>query len=294
MGSKVNTAIELVEMIKKENISGNERIPNSETHMKIWCAHFAFEEKAIRKILEDLKEAHYIFIINIVNPDTHLYLPGTDSYVIADFAILNDLKRFSELRLEKTYESTFYKKKSPFQIIRELFPKIREYNNTPIGKSVNESVMIDEFIRVLTNSAFEYTDQWKINKLREIYSESEEAVSNIDEELGVSLRAADQVVAKEVVDNSKTAWGKATNSFPVEFLLRIHFRKYEFEVVKKLIQTGKIHEASDLKYIRDTLQVMETRTQQDPILKRYMNEMVDLRRLAQTRLNTIRKSQEKS
>lgn len=293
----MQTALELAEMIKKINVTekdGVERIPNTEIHMKEWCSHFAMEEKAIRKILEDLKNAHYIFTINTVLPDPHLYLPGTDSFIYAEFSLVNDLKRYSELRLEKTYESTFYKKKSPFQIIKELFPKVREYNNTPIGKAINETVMIEEFTRVLGNAAFEYTDAWKKAKLREIYSEEEETgeeIPDMEIELEKQNRAVDQLpgLTGSQQTDTNSNWGKITNNFPVDFLLRIHFRKLEFDVVRKLITTGKIREEKDLKYVRDTLQKMEERANRDPILKRYNNEMVDLRRLAQGRLNSLRK-----
>jgi hypothetical protein len=290
MGSKVKIATELAELIKTDNVGGKERLPNTETHMKQWCAHFATDEKSIRTILNNLRDAHYIFIINIVLPDPNLYLPSIESYAFADPSILNDLKRYSENRLEKTYESTFYKKKSPFQITRELFPKIKEFNNSAMGKCLNESVMLDEFIRVLTNTPVEFSDQWRASKLREIYSEEEEETPHIEEELASKARAMDQPIGKEYIENPKSAWSKITNNFSIEFLLRIHFRKYEFDVVKKLIQKGKIQSESDLKFIRDTLQLMESRTNQDPILKRHTTEMVDLRRLSQTKLNIIRAS----
>lgn len=298
MGSKVNVALELAEMIKEINVSakdGRERIPNTETHMKEWCAHFAMDEKVIRKILQDLKEAHFIFVINIVVPDTNLYLPGTDSFVYAELSLLNDLKRYSEMRLEKTYEATFYKKKSPFQIIKELFPKAKEYNNTPMGKALNEAVMIEEFSRVLTNSSVEYTEGWKKNKIKEIYAELDDELPSMEAELEKTARAVDQVPKKnEPAENPNSQWNKVTNAFPIEFLLRIHFRKYEFETVKKLIQTGKIKTEEDLKYIRDTLQTMEGRTSQDTILKRHLNEMIDLRRMAQGKLNMLRTNPKKN
>jgi hypothetical protein len=289
MAGKVKSALELAELIKEENSNGRDRIPNSETHMKNWCAHFAQTEQQIREVLLKLRDAHYIFIINIVSPDPNLYLPGTDSYVFADLGILNELKRFSENRLEKAYEATFYKKKSPFQITRELFPKIKEFNNTPLGKALNETVMLEEFSRVMQNSAFEYDDSWRLPKIKEIYEETLENITEAMEQEALPARAVDQVSQKkEALDNPNSLWAKLSSTFSVEFLLRIHFRKYEFEVVKKLIQTGKIRMEPDLKYIRDTLQMMEGRIDQDPILKRHLNEMIELRRLAQAKLNILR------
>lgn len=299
MVSKVKIAEELAEMIKEVNSStreGKEKIPNSETHLKEWCSHFAMDEKSIRGILDDLKNAHYIFIINIVMPDPNLYLPGTDSYIYAEISLVNELKRYSENRLEKIYEQTFYKKKSPFLIIKELFPRVKEFNNTPIGKALNETVMIEEFLRVMNSSPYEYTDSWKKAKLREIYNETDTEVPELEKELELkNNRAVDQLGDQyNNLDSQSSQWKKLTSTLPIEFLVRIHFRKHEFDIVKKLIQTGKITEEKDLKYIRDTLQMMEGRANQDIILRKYLDQMVELRRLAQAKLNILRAKTKKS
>ncbi|MCZ8344087.1 MAG: hypothetical protein O9301_13715, partial [Leptospira sp.] len=62
------------------------------------------------------------------------------------------------------------------------------------------------------------------------------------------------------------------------------------DIIRKLIQTGKLKEEKDLKYVRDTLQLMETRLEQDNILKRYFTEMVELRRYTQAKLNVMRQA----
>ncbi|GBF41699.1 hypothetical protein LPTSP2_09800 [Leptospira ellinghausenii] len=280
-------------MIRKENLESREKIPTSDTHLRVWSSQLARTEEDIRKLLTSLRDSHYIFIVSIVSPDPNLFVYGEDAYVFAEPFILNELKKHSEESLEKLYEASNYKRKSAFQITRELFPKIKEFNNTPLGRSINLSVMLEEFQRMLTAQSYEYTDQWRRNKLQEIYKDevlvAEELANNANfRENDPTKRAIDQLkdqAPKEKIDSN---WVKAKDNFSTEFLLRVHFRKYEFDIVKKLIQSGKLKEEKDIKYVRDTIQLMESRMEQDNLLKRYANEMIELRRYAQAKLNMIR------
>ncbi|TGN14379.1 hypothetical protein [Leptospira ilyithenensis] len=292
MAGTIKVALELADAIKKENLEGKDKIPTSETFLRIWAGHFSRSEEEIRKVLSSLKESHYIFIINIVAPDPNLFVYGEEAYLCADISILNDLKKSAEDTLEKLYESSNYKRKSAFQITRELFPKIKEYNNTPLGRSINLVVMLEEYSRILNTANFEYTDQWKRNQLQEVYRDEMNAV----DEMAPFLNAREQEAGKRAVDQIREApkekvdqnWVKATQAFSVEFLVRVHFRKYEFDVIKKLIQSGKLKEEKDIKLVRDTLQVMEGRTGQDRLLKRYEADMIELRRYCQAKLNMMR------
>ncbi|MCW7475289.1 hypothetical protein ND853_17230 [Leptospira levettii] len=285
--------MDLAEMIRKENLESREKIPTSDTHLRVWSSQLARTEEDIRKLLTSLRDSHYIFIVSIVSPDPNLFVYGEDAYVLAEPFILNELKKHSEESLEKLYEASNYKRKSAFQITRELFPKIKEFNNTPLGRSINLSVMLEEFQRMLTAQSYEYTDQWRRNKLQEIYKDevlvAEELANSANfRETDPTKRAIDQLkdqAPKEKIDSN---WVKAKENFSTEFLLRVHFRKYEFDIVKKLIQSGKLKEEKDIKYVRDTIQLMESRMEQDNLLKRYANEMIELRRYAQAKLNMIR------
>nr|WP_291872762.1 hypothetical protein [Leptospira sp.] len=285
--------MDLADMIRKENLESREKIPTSDTHLRIWSSQLARTEEDIRKLLTSLRDSHYIFVVSIVSPDPNLFVYGEDAYLFAEPFILNELKKHSEESLEKLYEASNYKRKSAFQITRELFPKIKEFNNTPLGRSINLSVMLEEFQRMLTAQSYEYTDQWRRNKLQEIYKDevliAEELANSANfRENDPTKRAIDQLkdqAPKEKIDSN---WVKAKENFSTEFLLRVHFRKYEFDIVKKLIQSGKLKEEKDIKYVRDTIQLMESRMEQDNLLKRYANDMIELRRYAQAKLNMIR------
>ncbi|TGL68452.1 hypothetical protein [Leptospira levettii] len=293
MAGSIKVCLDLADMIRKENLESREKIPTSDTHLRVWSSQLARTEEDIRKLLTSLRDSHYIFIVSIVSPDPNLFVYGEDAYVFAEPFILNELKKHSEESLEKLYEASNYKRKSAFQITRELFPKIKEFNNTPLGRSINLSVMLEEFQRMLTAQSYEYTDQWRRNKLQEIYKDevlvAEELANSANfRETDPTKRAIDQLkdqAPKEKIDSN---WVKAKENFSTEFLLRVHFRKYEFDIVKKLIQSGKLKEEKDIKYVRDTIQLMECRMEQDNLLKRYANEMIELRRYAQAKLNMIR------
>ena len=83
-------------------------------------------------------------------------------------------------------------------------------------------------------------------------------------------------------------WERAVQRYGINFLLRIHFRKYEFEKVRKLLKTGRIQKEEDIRYIRDTLRLMETRVEKDFRLRIHMAKMQELRRMAHNRLMRIR------
>jgi hypothetical protein len=302
--SNYKTALELSELIKNENVSGKERIPSTDSHMKIWTLRFDRNEEELRNIIKTLRDAHFIFIINLVSveDEANSYLHSQDSYIYADASILNELKKYTEAKLEKVYESTQYKKKSAFQITKELFPKLKEYNNTPLGHALNEAIMVEEYYKTITNTAFEYTDSWRQKKLQELYRDeiadqnrekeisSHHSIDEIDSSSFNSTATPTKITLDAAQLEQLPYWERLTHTFPIEFLIRIHFRKYEFDIIRKLILTGKIHDEKDLKYIRDTLQIMESKIKHDNILKKNLDVIIELRRIAQTKMNLLRKS----
>ncbi|MBE7413239.1 MAG: hypothetical protein L6Q54_07650 [Leptospiraceae bacterium] len=284
MSPTVKVILELAEQVKIENSKNKDKIPSSDTFIRKMSTYFSRTDDEILKYFNDLKECHYIFIINVVQGDGKI--KSVDAYVFADIGILTSLKEFADKNLESLYEGMFYKRKSASMIIRELFTKVKEYNNTPLGRAINEAVMTEEYHRLITSNPYEFTDAWRKEKLFKIYDDEEE--EGVNEK--PTPRAVDQIKKDVASVNPNSKWGKAINQFSVEFLVRIHFRKYEFEVIKKLVLNGKINSEVDLKYIRDTLKLMETRTEVDTVLKRYVNEMVELRRLVQGKLNILKGS----
>lgn len=290
VGPNQKAALDLLQLIKEENKEGKERIPNSDYNFKTWMSHLSRNESELRKLLNSLKDAHHIFVINLVIADPGMKISGTDGYVAAEPGIISDLRRYAENKLEKIYESTYYQKKSPFQITRELFPKVKELNNTPIGRCMNEVMMLEEYGKMLHNVSSEYSDSYKSERLQEIYANEDDITSPSTSRDAIDSRDPSKNKFKFPVDNNPdSSWNKINRTFTVPFLVRIHFQKYEFGVVKRLIQQGRIYRENDLKFIRDFVQEMESQTEQDAILKRHLDDMVDLRRYSQARLNMLKR-----
>ena len=288
--SNIKILQDIANQIKEENARGRERIPTSESLIKRMMTLHSKSAEDIKFYLEQLKDLHYIFIINIVASDPALFVQGVDSYVYADQNILNELKHYTEQRLTQIYENTYYKRKSGFQIIRELLPKVKEFNNTQLGRCMNEAIMLDEYIRLIATNAFEYTDSWRKEKLYKLYRDEESSYeTEYEDENSSGYQSTSE---RRYMDPGNSKWSKAVNQFSIRFLIRIHFRKYEFDVVKKLVQTSKISMLDDLVYIRDLLKELERQLDKDTILKYHLDKIVELRRITQAKINVLRKIQQ--
>ncbi|HMV43633.1 MAG TPA: hypothetical protein PKD50_13915, partial [Leptospiraceae bacterium] len=101
-----------------------------------------------------------------------------------------------------------------------------------------------------------------------------------------------QSTDRRVQDSGNSKWAKAVNQFSIRFLIRIHFRKYEFDVVKRLVLTSKISMLDDLIYIRNTLKDLEKQLDKDTILKYHLDKIIELRRITQAKINNLRKIQQ--
>ncbi|EMP07703.1 hypothetical protein LEP1GSC124_0437, partial [Leptospira interrogans serovar Pyrogenes str. 200701872] len=171
MSALSEVALQIASEIRKVNLREDQRIPTSDTFIKELMSLFSREPDELRNILETLRTAKIIFIIKIVLPDdktSRMNDPGVDAYAYADLKILNDLKYYSEKKLERLYEATYYKKKSPSTITRELFPKIRELNNTPMGRMVNIAVMLEEYIRMMNNNPNEFQEEFRTQAIEDL------------------------------------------------------------------------------------------------------------------------------
>ncbi|MDX1957147.1 MAG: hypothetical protein SFU98_01170 [Leptospiraceae bacterium] len=282
MNPSVKIVLEIANFIKEENLKGKERIPASDTFVRKMVNYFDKPVDEILFYLDQLRETHYIFTFSLVQPDPSIFVQGVDGYIYAEQSILNELKHYSENKLGQVYESNFYKKKTGFQILREMLPRMKEYNNTPFGRALAEAKYIEEYVKIVSANAFEYTDSWKKEKLFKLYRDDEIKVDSTEEE-----NELNNAKSREPIPNTK--WGRAVHQFSTEFLLRIHLRKYEFEVIRKLISTGKIGELDHIVFIRDSIIQLEKMHDTDPILKYHKEKMIELRRVCQGKINHIRK-----
>ncbi|EQA35774.1 hypothetical protein LEP1GSC047_0220 [Leptospira inadai serovar Lyme str. 10] len=302
MEEDIKHALELTEEIKRIHLQKEDVIPYSDTFIREASALIYQDANRVRKILEILRDAKYIFIIKVVLPDPHSGIKnqdmGVDAYIYADSKIVSEIRSYAEKKLEQIYEATFFKKKSPFLITRELFPKIREHNNTLLGRYVNVTVMLQEFQRVLNSFPFDYEDTRRKEILTSIIERVEvkepteidipEPINKIEYS---SFPSDDRVLVSmtsvEPQMNPNSPWARLISRVPVPFLIRIHLRKFEFDTVRILIQSGKISDMNDLKWIRNSLRKMEEDVPFDSIIGRASFKITDLRRLVQKKINAI-------
>ena len=101
-------------------------------------------------------------------------------------------------------------------------------------------------------------------------------------------RAVDEAELVQIqAMNLSGGWGVAVERYGVQFLIRIHLRKYEFDTLRSLIRGGRIAREEDLRFLRDSLRKMQGRLDADPTLKLFLKAMAEVRRLAPVRLNRI-------
>lgn len=245
--------------------------------------------------LKLLAEANYIFIINIVKPDLHLKISGIDGYVVSEKPILESLLGEYKKRLEHIYEVEKRKSSGADTIIRELIPHIKEYNNTSIGKVLNICIMLDQFLRLIEESPQKYTEETKLYLLRQLLPEENITHTNYEFEkkeneqniqIQEKKRAVDTEEYKELSKmNLAGNWGKAVKQFGVQFLIRVHLRKHEYDILKKLLLQKKIAKEEDLLFLRDCLRKMEENYYLDKEIKKYINEIKELKRIVQLKIN---------
>ncbi len=114
------------------------------------------------------------------------------------------------------------------------------------------------------------------------------------EDASTPARAVDSAELNQIQEMDRSGqWGKAVDRYGVQFLLRIHFRKYEFDKVRWLLRTGKVAREEDVRFVRDTIRTMEGRVNVDLKLGRFLKDMADIRRIAQMKLNSIHQVKKK-
>jgi predicted component of type VI protein secretion system len=281
--SQLKIALDIANYIKNENVRGKDRIPTSAVLFKKLAQKYSISEEDVKKYITQLKDTHYIFSFFIVHPEPNLYVEALEGFVFAEVSIVNEFRHAAEAKLIQVYESNYYKKKTGFQILKELQSSAKEFNNTALGNVLNEAMALEEFYRAIASNGFEYTDSWRKEKILKLYKEHSSEESNEEQFQQLSRKNDSSLV------NSR--WTKLTGQFSIEFIVRIHFRKYEFDVVKKLIMQGKITKLKDLTFVRNSLKELETKLDQDIVLKYHLEAIIDLRRLAQAKINILRKSE---
>jgi hypothetical protein len=288
----LNTLLRIRDRIKEINNNVyEEAIPTSDIMFRKYLNDLVYSEDMARYYLKLLAESNFIFVVQIVKSDTVLRIPGIDGYVVAELDIIEKLLAVYNQRLVTIYEAEKRKLAGVETIIRELMPKVKELNNTPLGKVLNICIMLEQFTRIIHERPDHFQDAYRISKLKQFIPEEDEFKEPEEEHEKIQQveerrRAVDTEEYQQLSKMNLTGnWAKAVEQFGVQFLIRVHLRKYEFDVLKKLLLQKRIAREEDLIFLRDSLRKMEERSLFNPELKKYLNEIKELKRIVQIKIN---------
>jgi hypothetical protein len=288
----LDTLLRIRDRIKEINNNiYEEAIPTSDIIFRKYLNDLVYSEDMARYYLKLLAESNFIFMIQIVKPDTILRIPGIDGYVVAELDIIEKLLAVYNQRLVTIYEAEKRKLAGVETIIRELMPKVKELNNTPLGKVLNICIMLEQFTRIIHERPDHFQDAYRISKLKQFIPEEDEFKEPEEEHEKIQQveerrRAVDTEEYQQLSKMNLTGnWAKAVEQFGVQFLIRVHLRKCEFDVLKKLLLQKRIAREEDLIFLRDSLRKMEERSLFNPELKKYLNQIKELKRIVQIKIN---------
>jgi len=260
---------------------GRGRLPLGDTMYARHMTDIFSSPEEMQQGLKMLEESHYLFRITLVAGSDLLRTRPTHAYVFADPVLMSQLREYAFKELELVYEYQLYRRKDARMIIRELEARRAEYNNTVIGRALNLAIELQNQEQFMTMRPNEFSFLWKETRLRSYVARI------VEGDVVESRRAIDTVAAKLPNAEIGGEWGEMVRRYGVQFIARVHLRKYQFGRIKALIYEGKIKDERDLKFVHDTLATMETQTERDPNLKAHALEMVELRALIQQRLTKL-------
>ena len=390
----------------KEYHSANaeDPIPTSDIMLRKVLGGMGLTRGELDNYLQLLVDAHYLFILRIVEADEAVGESELNGYVYADLSLVNDMGRFYDKKLESLYEYEKYRRKDALSIIKELVPQIRIYKHTAMGKVLNVGVMLKQYQHVMGENYWRYKDNKRSAFLLEVIQENShlfqtnsedgeagapEEVSSGETETGLdkkplpeaelssgevsNLESAPEIAApekkaeqedshEEISDinaanaaptlplppllseaegevtgerhtpapwkgepaaqiqahesanttqgceraldtdeykrlqqmNLAGKWGAAVSAYGVQFLLRVHLRKYEFHVIRRLIVVRGVAREEDLAYIKTSVETMMRNIDKDPGLRNHIDEMQELYNLTLQRLSNLERAREKA
>ncbi len=298
LGENVDIIFKAV--ISQNSLNSREAIPHSdEFKRKIESTH-GFSPDFIEECIQLLKDAHKIFIIEIVQEDEARDIKKVEGYIDADLSTVRRLKNIYQKLLQDLYEEEHHQRMMAHQVIRELFPKMHMYNNTPLGYIANKAIMTEEYELLLEKDFSQYTESWKEEKLAELLRERggelEQTLAESDREAEEeAARQEAEKEAKRAVDSKQgkelaspggaKSIDKVLQIYGVEFFYRVNLRKYNFELIKKVIETRKITRRDDLLLLKEMIQKIKVNAHRDPGLADHLDELYELERtISRTRL----------
>lgn len=289
----VKTAEEIFNEIKMKNSKRDlHSIPHSDDFESFLSSNLGIDIDYAREMIKILIKSHKIFAIEIVAQDKKRNIPRIEAYVEASLPNVLGLKNFFQDELVKLYEKEYYKRVSYYRAIKDIIPKIRTLNNTPIGQIANKAIMLGEYEKLLENNFSEYTDSWKerqfgieIKKITEL----DTGKSNISYENEEVRKGKASHKYDRAVDSSKyNDFISKSNGYPIDrilkiygidFFLRVHIRNYKFSYLIEILERGYCFKKADLVKLRNLIHKVKLNFDKDPKLIKCRDDIQTLERM---------------
>jgi len=264
-----------------KDLNENLKVATSEELEKLALKKFSINSKTIFSTINILIDAKMVFSFEIKKEDAYKKIDKLLGYVVTDFEIIRNLKNssFSDLTVE--YNEKFNKGSSAHGIIKELFPKINQFNNTPLGFALNQSIMLSEYEELLEKEYLKYTKEEKTKNLNNILeSEKAENEKAVNKEIDTeklekhNKRAEDSKEYENFKQQSRNrSISSILNIYGIDFFFRANLRRYQFKVLITAIEERHIYKKSDLQLLKKLLNTINDRMTKDPKLIDYFEEI---------------------
>ena len=274
--SKANL-INLVERINNYQVQkSNDPIPTVE-EIYNFIAYDSFDNiDKVKQAVALLVKSGYLFKIQIF--DSHKKL--VDGFVVSSPGALMTVSNFIAKELERQYSISMKVTKSANNIVLDQEEEFVD-KNPSVLRYIKTYQRIKEYAAKIANGDYRYSKAGCLNSLSKLLDGEESIDFSAEEKKPAKHSRAVDAIGQEQYGRARErlAWSDATRIFDPQFLMRIHFRKYEFKMVFRLIYEGKVKEKKDLAYIEATLTKMEGNVEKDPKLKDHLKEIQELKKL---------------
>ncbi|OHD63310.1 MAG: hypothetical protein A2176_00280 [Spirochaetes bacterium RBG_13_51_14] len=283
---------EILKKIIEHNTKVNhDSIPHSDTFEKEIQSLLGIDRADLELIIRILKESHNIFTFEIIKEDADNDIKRVDGYVETDLQTIRKLKNFFQKLLMDEYEKQFNKRLLVHQIVKDIYSRPSFYKNTMLGQIGNKSIMLAEYENYIERNFTEYTDTWKTKKLAAVLKtvdtkmlhEAGPHPANKEQKSDprqTGQRAVDSPQYQNYSSGkSKQSLDKVLQIYGVEFFFRINLRKYNFDLLRNVIERGEIDRRSDLMLLKEMIQKMKLNIGKDPMLLDYTDKIYKLERI---------------
>ncbi len=264
-------------------------IPHSDGFAREILGSFGIEKHDAAQIIRILKEAHKIFTIEITKEEKDI--KRVEGYVACDLKVIRSLKNFFQAVLMEEYQKQNRARLLVHQIAKDIYNRPHVYKNTMIGQIANKAIMLEEYEKMMEQHFEEFTEEWTSRKLRDLLLRAEVklAEKSIQDDVrrhkdrGDSgegaVRAVDTELYREFSSaTAKFSLSKVIEIYGIEFFFRVNLRKYNFDLLKQVLDSGQIDSRSDLTNLKNMLQRVKTNMERDPGLMEHAEQIHQLER----------------